>query len=627
VAIDQALDQRTQVNDFSIKLANVNGTGSASANSLLMQAIFRMGIPVSGKNLFPSNIQGLPTWYEIRVNKTGYTARALNYDLVVAMNSQTYAQDIDDVRHGGYVIYDSSWPLDPDLTRGDVTFLGIPLAKMCLENFKAPRERILMKNIAYAGAVVALVGIDVDLVADLLAETFARNEALRDSNQRALRLGYDFAIENFSCPLPFHVERMDANGSAILVNGNLATALGCLYAGATVAGWYPITPATAVMDNFIQLCAKYRRETVVSEDPNVPDVTHNNYLIIQAEDEIASIGIVVGAGWNGARAFTCTSGPGISLMQEFVGLSYFAEIPAVIFDVQRGGPSTGMPTRTQQSDILAAAYASHGDTKHPLLFPEDPAECFEMGALAFDLAERLQTCIFVMLDLDIGMNEWLCRPFAWDDERRLDRGKLMTFEQLEAGEPFGRYRDVDGDGIPRRTLPGVHPSRGAYFTRGTSRDPDARYSEDGPVYVANMERLLAKFDSAKALIPAPIERPARRRTPHGVIYFGSSSAAMSESLQSLEAAGRHVDALRVRGFPFSDAVLDFIAAHETIFVVEQNRDAQLRTLIMTEGGVDPAKLVPILNYDGSPITARFITDEISRRLAGERTMGLRKAAQ
>ncbi len=372
MAIDEALDQRVQVNDFSIKLANVNGTGSASANSLLMQAIFRMGIPVSGKNLFPSNIQGLPTWYEIRVNKTGYTARALDYDLVVAMNSQTYAQDIADVRHGGFVIYDSSWPLDPDLTREDVTFLGIPLAKMCLENFKAPRERILMKNIAYAGAVVALVGIDVDLVADLLAETFARNEALRDSNQRALRLGYDYARENLTCPLPFYVEPMDANGSAILINGNMATALGCLYAGATVAGWYPITPATAVMDNFIQLCARYRREKIVSDDPNVPDTTQNNYLIIQAEDEIASIGMVLGAGWSGARAFTSTSGPGISLMNELLGLAYYTEIPAVIVDVQRTGPSTGMPTRTQQADIMMCAYASHGDTKHIVLFPANP---------------------------------------------------------------------------------------------------------------------------------------------------------------------------------------------------------------------------------------------------------------
>jgi 2-oxoglutarate/2-oxoacid ferredoxin oxidoreductase subunit alpha len=403
------------------------------------------------------------------------------------------------------------------------------------------------------------------------------------------------------------MRRSDKVGERIYVEGNTAAALGAVYGGATVCAWYPITPSTSLAEAFTAHCQKLRTD---------PKTGEAKFAVIQGEDEIASIGIVVGAGWNGARAFTCTSGPGISLMQEFIGLSYFAEIPAVIFDVQRGGPSTGMPTRTQQSDILLAAYASHGDTKHPLLFPEDPAECFEFGALAFDLADRLQTTIFVMLDLDIGMNEWLCRPFAWDDARKLDRGKVMTYEDLEAGKDFGRYLDVDGDGIPYRTLPGVHPDRGAYFTRGTSRDPYARYSEEGPVYVANMQRLLEKFETAKRLIPAPVVRPAKRRTPHGVIYFGSTTPAMHEALESLESQGVHVDGLRVRGFPFGDDVLAFIEAHETVFVVEQNRDAQLRTLVMVEGGVDPAKLVPILGYDGSPITARFITDEISRRMRG-----------
>jgi 2-oxoglutarate ferredoxin oxidoreductase subunit alpha len=604
------------VNDFVVKFANVNGSGSASANGLFAKAILRMGVPVAARNIFPSNIQGLPTWYEVRVSEDGHLGRRGGVDLMVAMNPQTFFKDVASIDRGGYLFYDSTKPLSPDL-RDDINIVGVPLTAICNATYSDPRQRQLFKNIIYVGALSALLGIESAVTDQLIADEFAGKPKLIKPNLEALALGRDHVLANLD-PLGLQIRRADKVGDRIYVEGNNAAALGAVYGGATVCAWYPITPSTSLAEAFTAHCQEFRTD---------PQSGAARYAIVQAEDEIASIGIVVGAGWNGARAFTCTSGPGISLMQEFVGLSYFAEIPAVIFDVQRGGPSTGMPTRTQQSDILAAAYASHGDTKHPLLFPEDPAECFEMGALAFDLAERLQTCIFVMLDLDIGMNEWLCRPFAWDDERRLDRGKLMTFEQLEAGEPFGRYRDVDGDGIPRRTLPGVHPSRGAYFTRGTSRDPDARYSEDGPVYVANMERLLAKFDSAKALIPAPIERPARRRTPHGVIYFGSSSAAMSESLQSLEAAGRHVDALRVRGFPFSDAVLDFIAAHETIFVVEQNRDAQLRTLIMTEGGVDPAKLVPILNYDGSPITARFITDEISRRLAGERTMGLRKAAQ
>jgi 2-oxoglutarate ferredoxin oxidoreductase subunit alpha len=408
-------------------------------------------------------------------------------------------------------------------------------------------------------------------------------------------------------PIGLQMRRSDKVGERIYVEGNTAAALGAVYGGATVCAWYPITPSTSLAEAFTEHCQKLRVDKKTGEA---------RFPIVQAEDEIASIGIVVGAGWNGARAFTCTSGPGISLMQEFVGLSYFAEIPAVIFDVQRGGPSTGMPTRTQQSDILSAAYASHGDTKHPLLFPEDPAECFEFGALAFDLADRLQTTVFVMLDLDIGMNEWLSRPFQWDDKRRLDHGKVMTYEELEAGKDFGRYLDVDGDGIPYRTLPGVHPDRGAYFTRGTSRDPYARYSEEGPVYVANMERLLRKFETAKSLIPTPVTRSARRRTPHGAIYFGSTTPAMHEALDALDGQAIHVDALRVRGFPFSDEVLAFIEAHETVFVVEQNRDAQLRTLLMVEGGVNAAKLEPVLGYDGSPITARFITDEISRRIRG-----------
>ncbi len=603
------------VNDFVVKFANVNGSGSASANGLFAKAILRMGVPVAARNIFPSNIQGLPTWYEVRISEDGHLGRRGGVDLMVAMNPQTFFKDVASIDRGGYLLHDSTKPLPPGL-RSDVNNIGVPLTEICNAAYSDPRQRQLFKNIIYVGALSALLGIDREVTDQLISDEFAAKPKLIKSNLDALAMGRDYALANLE-PLGLRVRRADKVGDRIYVEGNNAAALGAVYGGATVCAWYPITPSTSLAEAFAAHCEKFRT------DPE----GRARYAIVQAEDEIASIGIVVGAGWNGARAFTCTSGPGISLMQEFVGLSYFAEIPAVIFDVQRGGPSTGMPTRTQQSDILSAAYASHGDTKHPLLFPEDPGECFEMAALAFDLAERLQTCIFVMLDLDIGMNEWLTKPFTWDDDRRLDRGKLMTFAELEAGDPFGRYRDVDGDGIPRRTLPGVHPSRGAYFTRGTSRDPDARYSEDGPVYVANMERLLAKFDGAKALVPAPVEQPARRRTPHGVIYYGSSSAAMSESLLTLEANGRHVDALRIRGFPFSDAVLDFIGAHETIFVVEQNRDAQLRTLIMTEGGVDPAKLIPVLNYDGSPITARFITDEISRRLAGSRTIGLKKAAQ
>jgi len=594
------------VNDFVVKFANVNGSGSASANGMFAKSILRMGVPVAARNIFPSNIQGLPTWYEVRISEAGHLGRRGGVDLMVAMNPQTWDQDVASIEPGGYLFYDSTKPMLASKFRTDIEVLGLPLTAICNAAYTDPRQRQLFKNIIYVGALAWLLGIEDNVLETLVREEFSSKPKLIDANLQALALGRDEAAARLA-PIGLKMRRSDAVGDRIYVEGNTAAALGAVYGGATVCAWYPITPSTSLAEAFMAHCAELRTDPATGEA---------RYGIIQAEDEIASIGIVVGAGWNGARAFTCTSGPGISLMQEFVGLSYFAEIPAVIFDVQRGGPSTGMPTRTQQSDILLAAYASHGDTKHPLLFPEDPAECFDFGALAFDLADRLQTTIFVMLDLDIGMNEWLCRPFAWDDSRRLDRGKVMTHEELEAGKDFGRYLDVDGDGIAYRTLPGVHPERGAYFTRGTSRDPYARYSEEGSVYVANMERLLAKFETAKSLIPAPVARPAKRRTPHGVIYFGSTTPAMHESLEILDAQGIHVDGLRVRGFPFNNEVMAFIEAHETVFVVEQNRDAQLRTLVMVEGGVDPAKLVSVLGYDGSPITARFITDEISRRIHG-----------
>ena len=594
------------VNDFVVKFANVNGSGSASANGMFAKAILRMGVPVAARNIFPSNIQGLPTWYEVRISEEGRLGRRGGVDLMVAMNPQTWDQDVASIEPGGYLFYDSTKPLPPSKFRADIEIVGVPLTAICNAAYTDARQRQLFKNIIYVGALAWLIGIPTEVLETLVQEEFGSKPQLIQANFKALALGREEAARTLK-PLGLQMRMADKVGDRIYVEGNSAAALGAVYGGATVCAWYPITPSTSLAEAFTAHCQKLRVD---------PKTGEARFAIIQAEDEIASIGIVVGAGWNGARAFTCTSGPGISLMQEFVGLSYFAEIPAVIFDVQRGGPSTGMPTRTQQSDILVAAYASHGDTKHPLLFPEDPAECFEFGALAFDLADRLQTTVFVMLDLDIGMNEWLTRPFQWDDKRKLDHGKVMTYEELEAGKDFGRYLDVDGDGIAYRTLPGVHPERGAYFTRGTSRDPYARYSEEGPVYVANMERLLRKFETAKSLIPAPMIRQAKRRTPHGVIYFGSTTPAMHEALDALEGQGIHVDALRVRGFPFSDEVMRFIDAHETVFVVEQNRDAQLRTLVMVEGGVNAAKLEPVLGYDGSPITARFITDEISRRIRG-----------
>jgi 2-oxoglutarate ferredoxin oxidoreductase subunit alpha len=561
-------------------------------------------VPVAARNIFPSNIQGLPTWFEVRVSEAGHMGRRGGVDLMVAMNPQTWDKDLAEIEPGGYLFYDSTKPLPPEKFRDDIRVVGVPLTAICNAAYTDPRQRQLFKNIIYVGALAALLDIDLSVMEQLVGEQFKGKDRLIAPNIAALHMGRDYVVEHIG-PLGLKVRHSDKVGDRIFVEGNNAAALGAVYGGATVCAWYPITPSTSLAEAFTAHCETFRTE---------PETGKARYAIVQAEDEIASIGVVVGAGWNGARAFTCTSGPGISLMTEFVGLSYFAEIPAVIFDVQRGGPSTGMPTRTQQADILAAAYASHGDTKHPLLFPADPGECFEMGALAFDLADRLQTTIFVMLDLDIGMNEWLTEPFVWDDNRRIDRGKVMTFDELEAGKDFGRYLDVDGDGIPYRTYPGTHPERGGYFTRGTSRNPYARYSEEGAVYVDNMQRLLRKFETAKTLIPAPVRRDARRATKTGVIYFGSTTPALNEALETLEAQGRHVDALRLRGFPFADEVFDFIAQHEQVFVVEQNRDGQLRTLIMNEGGVDPAKLIAVNHYDGTPITARFIAGEITARL-------------
>jgi 2-oxoglutarate/2-oxoacid ferredoxin oxidoreductase subunit alpha len=490
------------------------------------------------------------------------------------------------------------------------------LTEICNREYTDARQRQLFKNIIYVGALAALLDMDIAEVEKLIGEQFKGKDKLIKPNLDALHMGRDYAETHLAANFGLKVRRSNGVGDRIFIDGNSAAGLGCVYGGATVAAWYPITPSTSMAEAFSRWCHRFRVD---------PETKKNRFAIVQAEDELASIGVVIGAAWNGARAFTCTSGPGISLMQEFIGLAYFAEIPAVIFDVQRAGPSTGMPTRTQQCDILSAAYASHGDTKHVLLFPEDPGECFDMAADAFDLADRLQTPIFVMLDLDIGMNDWLCRPFEWDGSRKFDRGKVMRFEDLESGKDFGRYLDVDGDGIPYRTYPGTHPSRGAYFTRGTSKDRYAKYTEEGAAYVDNMQRLLRKFETAKQVVPRPIRRDAKRATRFGAIYFGSTSAAMDEALATLDADGVGLDTLRVRAFPFHDDVIDFILAHDQVFVVEQNRDAQLRMLLVNEGAIDPAKLISVLHYDGTPITARFIINEIAGRLAALKVIPLKKA--
>ncbi len=604
-----------RVNDFVVRFANVNGSGSASANQLFARAVLRMGVPVAPRNIFPSNIQGLPTWYEVRVSEAGHLGARGGVDLMVAMNPQTWDKDVASIEPGGYLFYDSSKPLPPSKFRDDVVVIGMPLTAICNRQYSDPRQRQLFKNIVYVGALAALLDMDVKELERLIGEEFKGKAKLIEPNLQALKIGHDYAREHLACPLGLRVRRADAVGERIYIEGNSAAALGALYGGATVCAWYPITPSSSLAEAFTNHCARYRID---------PQTGKNRFAIIQAEDELASLGIVTGAAWNGARAFTATSGPGISLMQEFLGLAYFAEIPAVIFDVQRGGPSTGMPTRTQQSDVVLAAYASHGDTKHVLLFPEDPAEAFEFGAQAFDLADRLQTPIFVMLDLDIGMNHRLCRPLAWDDARAYDRGKVMTAAELETGKDFGRYLDVDGDGIPYRTYPGTHPTRGSFFTRGSTRDRYARYTEEGGPYVDNMQRLLRKFETAKTLVPRPLRRDADKSTRYGVIYYGSTSPAMDEAIADLAARGHRLDMLRVRGFPFHQDVAEFITEHDFVFVVEQNRDAQLRLLLVNELSLDPVRLVPVLHYDGTPITARFIVRAIAEHLDALKVTPLRK---
>jgi 2-oxoglutarate ferredoxin oxidoreductase subunit alpha len=591
------------VNDFVIKFANVNGSGSASANELFAKAFLRMGIPVSPRNIFPSNIQGLPTWYEVRVTEKGHLGRRGGVDLMVAMNPQTWNQDMKEIEPGGYVFYDNTKVLPKSKFRDDVNIIGMPLTDISNSTYSDSRERQLFKNIIYVGALAALLDMDPGVIAELIGEQYKGKEKLLKPNLNALQMGLHWAREHLKDAIGLKAKRAYSVGDRIFIEGNAAAALGCVYGGATVCAWYPITPSSSLAEAFTNYCGKLRVDQ---------DSKKNKFAIIQAEDELASIGIVTGAGWNGARAFTATSGPGISLMSEFIGLAYFAEIPVTIIDVQRGGPSTGMPTRTQQSDVLMCAYASHGDTKHVLLFPEDPHECFEMAAQCLDLADRLQTPVFLMTDLDIGMNQRLCKPLKWDDTRSYDRGKVMTAEMLDAGKEFGRYLDVDGDGIPYRTYPGTHPEKGAYFTRGTSRNAYAQYSEAGPDYVYNMERLVRKHEHAKTLVPKAVLTPAKEPARFGAIFYGSTSPAMHEALEALAAQGIFINALRVRAFPFQDEINDFVRSHTKVFVVEQNRDAQLKTLLVNEANIRAESLIPVLHYDGTPITARYIAGEISR---------------
>jgi 2-oxoglutarate ferredoxin oxidoreductase subunit alpha len=597
-----------RVNDFVVKIATVNGTGSASANGLLMKAIFRSGVPVVGKNYFPSNIQGLPTWYEIRVTRDGHRARAGHTDIMIALNAETYARDLAELASGGYFIYDSTWPRAALLKRDDVTVIGVPLARLCNDNFPGVRTRILMKNICYAGVLAALCNLDLEIIRALLAETYSKKAKLLDANMKAIQLGYDYAREHFACPLPLKVEKMDATAGHIIIDGNTAAALGCVYAGATVGAWYPITPSTSLMDAYKVFCDKMRVD---------PDTGRKNYIMIQAEDELASIGMVIGAAWNGTRAFTATSGPGLSLMQEFLGLAYYAEVPTVVFDIQRVGPSTGMPTRTQQGDLHSAAYASHGDTRQVCLYPANPEECFEFAVKAFDLAERLQTPVLVLSDLDIGMNDWMCPEFKWDESYQPDRGKLLDLEQIQKLDRFWRYYDHDNDGIPQRTLPGVHP-KGAYFARGSGHSQYGAYTEDSKEYQVVVDRLRKKWLTAARLVPKSIIERSDVKTEIGIVSLGSGDAAVHEARLRLAAQGIHTDYLRVRGFPFSDDVETFLQAHRVNFVVEQNRDAQLRSLLIVETGIEKTRLRSILHYNGMPIPASYVYDGVASWITPER---------
>ncbi len=594
-----------KVNDFVVRFANVNGSGSASANNLFAKAIFRLGVPVSAKNIFPSNIQGLPTWYEVRINEEGYLGRKGGYDFVIAVNGQTMRKDYDDLNPGGYFLYDSTRPLSEDYQRDDITPIAIPLTEICNREISNPRLRQLLKNIIYVGALSHLFDMEFSVLTDSITNQFKKKPKLAEPNIMALQLGLDYAKEHFPDTCKLSIKRSDKLSNYIMMDGNTAAALGAIYAGATVAGWYPITPSTSVVEAFSKFANTYRLD----------EEGRKKVAIIQAEDELAAVGVAIGASWNGARGFTATSGPGISLMNEFIGLAYFAEVPVVIIDVQRAGPSTGMPTRSQQSDVLLAGYASHGDTRHIMLFPCDPKECFEMTADSFDLAEELQTPVIVMSDLDLGMNDTISIPFEWDDSRMYKRGKVLNGKQLEAlKEKWGRYHDVDGDGICYRTYPGTHPQLGSYFTRGSSHDEYAAYTEDNKAYERCMLRLNKKWQTAKALVAKPHIKKSENKTNMGVIFFGTSTHSSYEALALLKDKEIFLDSIRLRSFPFSTEVEDFISSHKHLFVIEQNRDGQMRMLLINELGITPEKLSSVTHFDGLPITAKFIADTIEELL-------------
>jgi len=600
-------DTEISVNDFVIRFANVNGTGSASANGLFAKAIFRSGVPMSPKNIFPSNIQGLPTWYEVRVSEKGYLGRREGIDILVGVNPQSFKDDVESLVTGGFLIYDSSRQLHSEFLREDIHMMGIPMMRLSMEHFEVPRHQQLFKNIIYLGATVALLDIDIQVVRTLIEEQFAKKPKLIPPNFKALDIGFNFAKDNLTCPLPIRLEKRDLLEDKILIEGNEATGLGMIYGGATMMAWYPITPSTSVAKAYEKHASKILVEKQTGK---------KKFAFVQAEDELAAIGMVIGAGWNGTRAFTSTSGAGVSLMNEFIGLSYFAEVPATIVNVQRGGPSTGMPTRTQQGDMMSSAYASHGDTKHILLIPCTPKECFEMASLALDMADSFQTLIFLMSDLDLGMNEHICEPLEWDKNRKFNRGKVLDANDLEKPDlDWGRYLDADGDGICYRTIPGTHPSKGGYFTRGTSRDEYAKYTEKGEVYQRNVDRLTVKWNTAKNEVPKPEFYQNKNKGELGMVFYGTTTYAATEAMEMMEEKGIIIDSMRVRAFPFGQEVEQFIEDHKEVFIIEQNKEGQMRTLIINELEFNPKKLIKVLNYNGYPITADHIVEKIEEHLS------------
>jgi 2-oxoglutarate ferredoxin oxidoreductase subunit alpha len=596
---DLASGVKQIVNDFSIQVATVNGSGSQSANAVLLRSIFHMGVPVTGKSLFPSNIAGLPTWFTIRVSKHGWTARKNDTDILISMNPERAQEDVLSLAPGAVVIFDE--PLKLDELRSDVIFYSVPCDRLAAATGAEPKLRKLVRNMVYVGVAAQLLSIDMEMLETTVRKMFARKVKAAELNLSAVRAGYEYAAATLTKQDPYVVEPMNANEGKILIDGNSSAALGAMFAGVTVVAWYPITPSTSTVEDLIDYMKQYR----VEKDGKA------TFAIVQAEDELAAIGMVMGAGWAGARAMTATSGPGISLMAEIAGLGYYVEIPGVIFDVQRTGPSTGLPTRTSQADLSFIAGLSHGDTKHVMLIPASVKECFELGIEAFDLAEQLQTPVFVLTDLDLGMNYWMSEPFEYP-EKPINRGKVLNAQQLEELGGFARYKDVDGDGIGYRTLPGTDHPAAAYFTRGSGHNEKALYSERPEDYANNMLRLARKFETAKTLVPRPVlEGTGKQKV--GIIAFGTSHWAVVESRDQLEReSGLATDYLRIRAFPFTQEVADFVAAHDRIYVVEQNRDAQMLNLLKTN--LDPAdavKLHPVLHFNGLPIDARTVTTAIA----------------